>query len=203
MKTIDRVDFCYDSIRMPRLIRLLGGPIALGCALIFCLSAVTSIAAQRRRPARRAPATPRAQPRPPVAQTREPEVQLERLPTDPSVEAADIAITANVKARSLIFETVPNPIVEFPGKPDRDTVWEAQRENLPTPVQPGVTYRDIGIRLKITSVFRDIDRIVSEALGEIPVSDNLKEIEKKPSTAAKVDPPKPRTTASHPPPRER
>jgi hypothetical protein len=62
--------------------------------------------------------------------------------------------------------------VEFPGQPARDTVWEAQRENLPTPVEPGVTYRNIGIRLKITSVFRDIDRIVAEALGEVPVTED-------------------------------
>ena len=88
------------------------------------------------------------------------------------MENADISITAHVRARSLRFEAVPNPTVEFPGQPARDTVWEAVRENLPTPVEPGVTYRDIGIRLKITSVFRDIDRIVAEALGEVPVTDD-------------------------------
>ncbi len=73
-----------------------------------------------------------------------------------------------------MFETVPNPTVTFPGSHTRDTVWEAQRENLPTPVEPGVTYRNIGIRLKITSVFRDIDRIVAEALGEVPIQDDPK-----------------------------
>jgi hypothetical protein len=36
-----------------------------------------------------------------------------------------------------------------------------------------VTYRDIGIRLKIVSRFADIDRIVAEALGEVPVSDTV------------------------------
>jgi hypothetical protein len=106
--------------------------------------------------------------------TKEPELQLEQLPPDPAVENADISITAHVKARSLKFETVPNPTVEFSGQPARDTVWEAQRENLPTPVEPGVTYRNIGVRLKITSVFRDIDRIVAEALGEVPVTDDAK-----------------------------
>jgi hypothetical protein len=84
----------------------------------------------------------------------------------------DLSITANVTARELTFEVVPNPKVEFPGQPRRETVWDAVRTNLPPTVQPGVTYRDIGIRLKITSVFADIDRIVAEALGEIPVSDN-------------------------------
>ncbi len=84
----------------------------------------------------------------------------------------DLSITANVTARELQFEVVPTPKVEFPGRPRRDTVWEAERTNLPPQVQPGVTYRDIGIRLKITSVFADIERIVAEALGEIPASDD-------------------------------
>lgn len=84
----------------------------------------------------------------------------------------DLSITANVTARELLFEVVPNPKVEFPGQPRRDTVWEAERTNLPPQVQPGVTYRDIGIRLKITSVFADIERIVAEALGEISASDD-------------------------------
>jgi hypothetical protein len=148
---------------------------ALIFGLVFLLSAGASANASLRQ-RKRTPSKPATNTRTriasPVTQTREPEVQLERLPPDPSVEDADIAITAQVKARSLIFEAVPNPTVEFPGQPQRDTVWEAQRENLPTPVQPGVTYRNIGIRLKITSVFSDIDRIVAEALGEIPVSDD-------------------------------
>ncbi len=64
--------------------------------------------------------------------------------------------------------------MEFTGQPKRETVWDAARQNLPRPVQPGVTYRDIGIQLGITSVFADIDRIVAEALGEVPpTNDNV------------------------------
>jgi hypothetical protein len=70
------------------------------------------------------------------------------------------------------FEVVPDPKVEFPGKPERKTAWEAERQNFPRPVEPGVTYRNIGIQLKITSVFVDIDRIVAEALGEVTVRDD-------------------------------
>jgi hypothetical protein len=95
-----------------------------------------------------------------------------------------------VKARELRFDVVPNPSVEFPGQPARQTVWEAERENLPTPVQPGVTYRNIGIRLKITSIFSDIDRIVAEALGETPVTGDAKragtEATNKPSVIPKA-----------------
>lgn len=96
-----------------------------------------------------------------------------RRTQDPSVESADVSITATVRARELTFEVVPNPTVEFPGRHKRDTVWEAERENLPPAVQPGVTYRDIGIRLKIVSRFSDIERIVAEALGEVPVTDQV------------------------------
>lgn len=84
----------------------------------------------------------------------------------------DLSITARVTADSLRFEKVPNPKVEFTGKPRRETVWQSERQNLPQQVQPGVTYRDIGITLRITSVFADIDRIVAEALGEVPASDD-------------------------------
>lgn len=85
-----------------------------------------------------------------------------------------MAITANVTAKELRFDVVPNPTVEFPGNPRRDTVWDAERDNLPRPVEPGVTYRNIGIRLKIVSRFADIERIVAEALGEVPVTDEVK-----------------------------
>ena len=80
--------------------------------------------------------------------------------------------TATVTARELKFDEVPNASVEFTGQPRRTTVWDAVRHNLPRPVQPGVTYRDIGIQLVITSVFADIDRIVAEALGEVPRTDD-------------------------------
>lgn len=83
-----------------------------------------------------------------------------------AAESADISITATVTARELKFEVVPNPTVEFPGTFSRETVWEAERENLPRPVEPGVIYRNIAVRLVISSAFPDIDRIVSDALGE-------------------------------------
>jgi hypothetical protein len=99
--------------------------------------------------------------------------QSEEQSADVAPETADLSITAHVTARELRFETVPNVNVEFTGQPKRETQWDAVRENLPRPVQPGVTYRNIGVRLKIVSVFADIDRIVAEALGEVPVSDEL------------------------------
>lgn len=90
----------------------------------------------------------------------------------PASESVDLSITGIITARELRFDVVPNPKVEFTGRPNRITVFEAERQNLPRPVQPGVTYRDIGVQLTITSVFADIDRIVAEALGQQPISDD-------------------------------
>jgi hypothetical protein len=88
-------------------------------------------------------------------------------------ETADLAITATVTARELSFKVVPHPTVEFSGKPESQTASDAVRENLPSSVEPGVTYRNIGIRLKIVSRFADIERIVAEALGEVPATDSM------------------------------
>jgi hypothetical protein len=79
---------------------------------------------------------------------------------------SDIVITATVRAKELKFEVVPTPTVNFPGNQPRQTVWEAERTNLPQTVEPGVTYRDIGIRLRIFSRFAEIQRIVIEALDD-------------------------------------
>jgi len=101
---------------------------------------------------------------------------------------ADLSITARVTADSLLFEKVPNPRVEFKGRPERATVWEAERENLPQEVRPGVTYRNIGVTLRIVSVFADIDRIVAEALGEVPARDDAQPAPAAPAPAPTAPP---------------
>jgi len=132
-------------------------------AILVCVVAATATLVAAQTP-------PSTRPDAPPAATASPTPS----PTNASntTDNPDLSITANVTARELRFEVVPSPKVEFPGRPRRDTVWEAERTNLPPQVQPGVTYRDLGIRLKITSVFADIERIVAEALGEIPASDD-------------------------------
>jgi hypothetical protein len=97
---------------------------------------------------------------------------LPDIRNDPDVAAADIAIIANVTAEELRFEAAPNVSVQFLDKSKNQTIWQAERFNLPDKLEPGVTYRNIGIRLKITSRLADIERIVAEALGEIPISEN-------------------------------
>ena len=128
--------------------------------------------------------------RPAAAQ---PSPQRQAAPLETEADAsADLSITARVTADSLRFERVPNPRVEFTGKQKRETAWESERENLPPQVRPGETYRNIGITLHIRSVFADIDRIVAEALGEVPRTDD----------AQPAPPPQPQPPGASAPPAE-
>lgn len=104
--------------------------------------------------------------------------------TDANEENSDIVITATVQAKELKMEIVPTPKVEFPGTRERQTVWEADRQNLPAQVQPGVVYRDIGIRLRIYSRFSEIQRIVLEAIDQTnpPADDQAKPANNAPPT---------------------
>jgi hypothetical protein len=154
-------------------------------AVLFIAAAGLSSGAPAQTPARgRArPATTRPAPQ---RQGSTPAARQPSTPLETEADAnADVSITARVTADSLRFERVPNPRVEFTGRPRRETAWESERENLPPQVRPGETYRNIGITLRIRSVFADIDRIVAEALGEVPPSDD----------APPAQPPPPGTTA--------
>jgi hypothetical protein len=143
-------------------------PAALAALVLASALASTTQAQTARRQ------TPDASTAAPSTATRSPTTPTRDTQTPRAEESGaepDLSITARVTADSLRFERVPNPNVEFTGKPRRETVWQSERQNLPQQVQPGVTYRDIGITLRITSVFADIDRIVAEALGEVPAGD--------------------------------
>jgi hypothetical protein len=108
----------------------------------------------------------------------------------------DVAITAYVTARELVFEQVPNVTVTFRGSAENINVWKSDRTNLPDKVQPNVIYRDIGIRLTITSTLPNIEQIVDEALAASAkeTESRLQPAETKPAKApkpAKAGAPKP------------
>jgi hypothetical protein len=65
-------------------------------------------------------------------------------------ENPDIELTADLKARELRFEEVPETEVRPPA--------QTERENLPEEVEPDVTYRNPGIRLRIASARADADQ---------------------------------------------
>lgn len=86
-------------------------------------------------------------------------------------ETADIEITSTVTARELRFNVLPEKEkIHFSGSLGRQTGWIVERQNIPEHAKEGVTYRDVGVRLQITSVFSDIDAIVSDILGETPLT---------------------------------
>jgi hypothetical protein len=160
------------------------------CFLIF----VSNGFAQQAPPAQKS-----ANPNKSKAVTPEPQQPAPAMPIlpdirhDPDVESADIAIIANITAAELRFDVVGDPSVEFPGQPKSQTIWHTDRYNLPDKIEPGVTYRNIGIRLKITSRLADIERIVAEALGEIPTAQdntypNNDEVKPTPSKTAPTRP---------------
>lgn len=80
----------------------------------------------------------------------------------------DVAIFASVTARELRFEAEPSVHVAVAGNVNgqpAEVVSRSDRQNLPERVQPHVTYRDIGIRLTITSTLPNIEEILDEVLG--------------------------------------
>ena len=158
-----------DSI--VRLVQGLCASALLAAALAAPSAAQDSASGPR---ARRTPPTPKASPQTPPTPVQSGPARAPDTPARPAGVEPDLSITARVTADSLRFEKVPNTRVDFTGRPGRETVWEAERENLPQEVRPGVTYRNVGITLRITSVFADIDRIVAEALGEIPPGDEAR-----------------------------
>ncbi|HEX7155039.1 MAG TPA: hypothetical protein VF618_26415 [Thermoanaerobaculia bacterium] len=102
------------------------------------------------------------------AQQQQPQQPQQPQSQQQAAAEPDVAIFATVRARELRFEHVPNVRVTVTGSVNGTpaaTVSTTDRQNLPDPVQPYVTYRDIGIVLTITSTLPNIEQILDEALG--------------------------------------
>jgi hypothetical protein len=78
---------------------------------------------------------------------------VKRRPDRP--ENPDIEFTADVKASELRFEEVPETEVRFPGHPERESASGTDRKNLPDEVEPGVTYHNPEVRLRIATALAD------------------------------------------------
>jgi hypothetical protein len=83
-----------------------------------------------------------------------------------ALENPDINFTANVKARVLRFDEVPETEVRFRSNTELDSVSGTERKNLPEEVQQDVTYRDIGVRLRIAGELIDIGLELGERAKE-------------------------------------
>ena len=65
-----------------------------------------------------------------------------------STRAPDVVIVASAQIDELRFEGAPQVRLSLLGC---DSVRVTERRNLPRPVQPGVTYRDVGVGIEIRS----------------------------------------------------
>lgn len=90
-------------------------------------------------------------------------------PATPATPAPvpEISITGTVTARELTFHAEPSVTVEFFGHPERINVWEAVRTNIPTPVRPGETYRDVAVAFTIETRFADIEKFLVQLLAPV------------------------------------
>jgi hypothetical protein len=79
----------------------------------------------------------------------------------------DVLLRATVRARSLRFERVPEQKLQLLGCPARDRFVVTTRTNLPTPVQPGVTYHDAVISIEIRSYWKCTVREGGEREGDV------------------------------------
>lgn len=72
-----------------------------------------------------------------------------RRPNRPS--NPDISFTAQVSAKSLRFDDEPDTRVEFTGSPGHESASGSDRVNLPEPVQPAVTYRNVQVDYRLAA----------------------------------------------------
>jgi hypothetical protein len=79
-------------------------------------------------------------------------------PTGPELE-----LVATVKARALKFDQVPEVNVVFVGNGARRTVWKTERVNLPARPEAGTVYKDVEVRLTITSDVDELSSLIREA----------------------------------------
>jgi hypothetical protein len=79
----------------------------------------------------------------------------------PDSAKPDIAIVARVQAAELRFNAQPSTSLQITGCPQIDTSLVVMRTNLPTPVQPGVTYRNIVVDFKLHMKLAELECILA------------------------------------------
>ena len=107
------------------------------------------------------PAQPQAQPQCPAPRSL-------RAATDSA--KPDIAIIARVEARELRFNSQPQTSLQLAGCPQLDTSLVVLRTNLPKPVQPGVTYRNIVVDFRLLMKLTDLECYLAGGTCPTPAS---------------------------------
>ena len=80
---------------------------------------------------------------------------------------ADIVVAARIHAESLRFDVSPDVRASLSGCPQLDTARVSMRTNLPRPVQPGVTYRNVTVDVRLRARFSEIDCLIADILPGI------------------------------------
>jgi hypothetical protein len=117
--------------------------------------------------------TPAARPmrrpvEPPAARASQPLTWEADLPA--VIEADDLAFVAEVSAAEVHFEIVPKRIdVTLSGPKGGKKLFYAIRDNIPKPAKPGVTYRNVRVRVVISSSLPDAN-LVLEHLEQVPLA---------------------------------
>lgn len=108
-------------------------------------------------------------------------------PSGPAAAGPEIELVATVRAKALRFDEVPKVDVVFRGTGKRRTVWKTERVNLPMRPQPGVTYRDVQVRLTISSDVEELTSMLRQA--RLAARGIRVEEDAGPAPAAPVQPP--------------
>lgn len=103
-----------------------------------------------------------AQSEPPANSTATVETTSSNQQPLPDPATADLVIQGSVTAESVKYDQVPKTKIRFFGTPNRITGWQTERRNIPKDVKPGVTYRDVGVKFRIISVFENLDEMLSD-----------------------------------------
>jgi hypothetical protein len=93
----------------------------------------------------------------------EAEVKAPAPSASPRAAGPELELVATVRAKALRFEKVPQVDVTFKGSGPHHTVWKTERVNLPIHPEAGVTYRDVAVRLTITSTIDELAQLLSKA----------------------------------------
>jgi hypothetical protein len=73
----------------------------------------------------------------------------------------DIAIITRVQAAELRFNSQPQTSLQIFGCPQIDTSRVVVRTNLPTPIQPGVTYRNVVVDFRLNMKFTELECLLA------------------------------------------
>ena len=80
-----------------------------------------------------------------------------------AVQEPRVDLVVTFAARSLVFDDIPRIRMAFGGSGPRRAVWKVERTNLPARVEPGVEYRDVKVRLTLSSTVDEFEALIEDA----------------------------------------